>query len=232
MTNPTALQCVNWSKYPECGCTHTCREGGVKAVPAPPSSNERVTKALQEIRSAACGGAGSIRLNIDAAWALLEAIEKRPHETPALASKTVTPEAEALFGRLMSAIDHTNDVEAKRLLNDAASFVHAHGRVTAETRAKHESIPNGWAVVPREADDVIAAYIPHGNGPQGRDFYRRLVAVAELSGGAHLRVRHWSCNIEAQGHKRCAEWCRIPDQCPGSAELMHRPAVKSGDQHG
>jgi hypothetical protein len=88
-------------------------------------------------------------------------------------------------------------------------------------------VPDGWAIVPREADDVIGAYIPNGNGPQARDFYRRLVAVAELSGGAHLRVRHWSCNIEAQGHARCAEWCRIPDQCPGSAEVMHRPAVKS-----
>lgn len=95
-------------------------------------------------------------------------------------------------------------------------------------------VPDGWALVPREADDVIGAYIPYGNGPQGRDFYRRLVAVAELSGGASIRVRHWSCNIEARGHGRCAEWCRIPDQCPGSAEVMHRPSpVKaSGESSG
>lgn len=105
--------------------------------------------------------------------------------------------------------------------------VHAICDERDEWRRKYqelERIPDGWATVPKEADDWIASHIPADTSTDARAFYRRLVAIAELAGGASLRVRAWSCNSESAGHGRCVEWCRTIDKCYASVEVTHRPA--------
>lgn len=90
-----------------------------------------------------------------------------------------------------------------------------------------QEVPDGWTLVPKEPDDWIAAHIPAETADEARDIYRRIVAAAELSGGASIRVRGWSCHAEADGKARCAQWCRSPTVCVASCEVTHRPVLPS-----
>jgi hypothetical protein len=95
-----------------------------------------------------------------------------------------------------------------------------------------QEIPDGWALVPKEADAYIQSLIPFVTTKDKGDFYRGLVARAELSRGAAVRVRAWACYSESVGSGRCAEWCKEPSLCPAAYEITHRPALtKLADPH-
>jgi hypothetical protein len=105
------------------------------------------------------------------------------------------------------------------------------GATTEPPVVNQQEIPDGWALVPREADPYIISLIPSLTHQQAIDFYRGLVARAELSRGAAIRVRAWSCHAESAGPRRCAQWCKEPGLCPAAYEITYRPALtKSEDR--